>query len=149
MSRPAEPMKNVTPAALPHVSIEMVAAVAVGGALGAAGRYGLTLLWPPAPAGFPWATLITNLLGSALLGALMQTITLRIAQHRLLRPFLGTGVLGGFTTFSTYAMETTGLLTAGRYGLAIGYVLGTVAGALGAAWLGARVVHAAHLRWRR
>lgn len=137
-------MKSPPPATPPHVSIDLVAAVAAGGALGAAGRYGLALLWPPAPAGLPWATLITNLLGSALLGALMQTITLRTAPHRLLRPFLGTGVLGGFTTFSTYAVETTGLLAAGRYGLAIGYVLGTVAGALGAAWLGARAVRAAH-----
>lgn len=142
-------MRSGTPAAQPRVPVEVVATVAVGGALGAAGRYGVALLWPPTPAGFPWATLVTNLAGCALLGALMHVITVRVTPHRLLRPFLGTGVLGGFTTFSTYAAETTGLLAAGRYGLATGYVLGTVAGALGAVWLGARAAAVAYLlvRW--
>ncbi|GAB3148750.1 hypothetical protein GCM10027290_33930 [Micromonospora sonneratiae] len=115
----------------------VLTAVAVGGALGAAARYGLATAWPTTPAGFPWATLVTNLLGCALLGALMQVIGSRRTAHRLARPFLGTGVLGGFTTFSTYAVETRELLAAGRPGLAAGYVLGTLAGALAAVRLGA------------
>jgi CrcB protein len=110
--------------------------VAVGGALGSAARYGLAVAWPTPPGGFPWATLVTNLAGCALLGALMQVITTRIAPHRLVRPFLGTGVLGGFTTFSTYAVETQGLLAAGRPALAVAYVLGTLAGALAAVLFG-------------
>jgi len=113
----------------------VLASVAVGGALGSAARYGLAVLWPTTT-GFPWATLTTNLLGCALLGALMQVVTDRVAPHRLLRPFLGTGVLGGFTTFSTYAVETRQLLASGRPGLALTYALGTLLGALLAVRLG-------------
>ncbi|MGW0435241.1 fluoride efflux transporter CrcB [Micromonospora sp. NPDC003197] len=113
----------------------VLVAVAAGGALGSAARYGLAVLWPTA-GGFPWATLTTNLVGCALLGALMQAVARRVTAHRLLRPFLGTGVLGGFTTFSTYAVETRQLIASGRPGLALAYVLGTLVGALLAVRLG-------------
>jgi CrcB protein len=119
---------------------DVLAVVAAGGALGAAARYGLATAWPTPPAGLPWATLITNLVGCALLGALMQVISTRIAAHRLVRPFLGTGVLGGFTTFSTYAVETRGLLADGRPALAVGYAVGTLIGALAAVRLGSWVM---------
>ncbi|MGI5212647.1 fluoride efflux transporter CrcB [Plantactinospora sp. CA-290183] len=114
----------------------MFAVVALGGALGSGARYGLLLLWPHKPDGLPWATLVTNLAGCALIGVLMQVTGTRLAPHRLLRPFLGTGVLGGFTTFSTYAVDFRALLDAGRATLATGYLLGTLAGALAAVRLG-------------
>ncbi|MBO4209785.1 fluoride efflux transporter CrcB [Micromonospora echinofusca] len=123
-----------------RVPADVVAAVAVGGALGTAARYGLAVAWSHAPGSLPWATLVTNLVGCALLGALMHVITERIAPHPLLRPFLGTGVLGGFTTFSAYAVETRELLAAGRPGLALGYVLGTLVGGLSAVLLGDRLM---------
>ncbi|MFI6758173.1 fluoride efflux transporter CrcB [Micromonospora sp. NPDC050417] len=119
---------------------DVVAAVALGGALGSAARYGVGVAWPTPPGHLPWATLVINLTGSALLGVLMGFVTARIAPHRLLRPFLGTGVLGGYTTFSTYAVETRGLLDTGRPLLAAGYVFGTLAGALAAVWLGGWLV---------
>lgn len=119
---------------------DVLAAVAVGGALGSAARYGVGLAWPTPSGHFPWATLSINVTGSALLGALIGVISLRIASHRLVRPFLGTGVLGGFTTFSTYAVETRALLDTGRPLLAGGYVLGTLVGALAAAWWGGWLV---------
>lgn len=122
-----------------RVPADVLAAVATGGALGALARYALATAWPTAPGHPPWATLVTNLLGCALIGALMQAVTTRIAPHRLLRPFLGTGVLGGFTTFSTYAVETRDLLAAHRPALALGYALGTLLGALLAVRLGMRV----------
>ncbi|MFY1674313.1 fluoride efflux transporter CrcB [Plantactinospora sp. WMMB334] len=115
---------------------EVFAVVALGGALGSAGRYGLAVAWPHATAGVPWATLATNLTGCALIGLLMRLVTTRAGVHRLVRPFVGTGILGGFTTFSTYAVETRGLLAAGRPGVATGYLLGTLAGALVAVRLG-------------
>ncbi|MEV1286739.1 fluoride efflux transporter CrcB [Micromonospora sp. NPDC049679] len=118
----------------------VVVAVAAGGAIGSAARYGLALAWPTPVAGFPWATLLTNVSGCVLLGALMQVIAARIAPHRLVRPFLGTGVLGGFTTFSTYAVESRSLLAAGRPALAAAYVLGTLVGALLAVRLGMLIV---------
>lgn len=132
MSAPA----RIAPGVLP--------AVAAGGALGAAARYGLALAYPTLPGGFPWATLVTNLLGCLLLGALMQAVTTRAGAHRLLQPFLGTGLLGGFTTFSTYAVETHGLLLAGQAPLAASYVAGTLVGGLVAVRLGTWVAG----RWR-
>lgn len=123
-----------------RVPADVVAAVALGGALGAAARYGMAVTWPSPTGRLPWATLAVNLIGCALLGGLMRAIALRITPHRLVRPFLGTGVLGGFTTFSTYALETQTLLAAGQPILALGYALGTLAGALVAVTLGGWVI---------
>ncbi len=108
--------------------------VAAGGAVGAAGRYALERLWSP-DAGFPTATFVTNVTGSFLLGALVAWIALRVA-HPLVRPVLGTGVLGGFTTFSAYAAQGRSLLEREQVGLAALYLGGTVVGAVLAALLG-------------
>ena len=92
---------------------DTVAVVALGGALGAVARYGMTVAWPTPPAAFPWTILVVNLIGCALIGVLMVLITDVWAAPRLVRPFVGTGVLGGFTTFSTYAVEAERLVDAG------------------------------------
>ncbi|HEV7652777.1 MAG TPA: CrcB family protein [Actinophytocola sp.] len=92
--------------------------VALGGGLGALARYGLTVLLPTPPGGFPWATFLVNVLGCLLIGVLMVPVTEVHAAHRLVRPFLGVGVLGGFTTFSTYALEVHSLLRPGSVGVA-------------------------------
>ncbi|GGM69518.1 hypothetical protein GCM10012275_44950 [Longimycelium tulufanense] len=115
---------------------DIVAVIAVGGALGALARYGIGLALPWQPAGFPLPTFAVNLLGCLLMGALMVLATEVWSGHRLLRPFLGTGVLGGFTTFSTYSVDAERLLAAGRVGVAVLYVAGTLVGALGAVVLG-------------
>ncbi|KAA6214055.1 fluoride efflux transporter CrcB [Streptomyces albofaciens JCM 4342] len=112
----------------------VIGAVALGGGTGAAARYGAGLLWPTAPGTFPAATLLINIVGCALMGVLMAVITERGTPHHLLRPFLGTGVLGGFTTFSTYAVDIEHLLTTGRPALALAYLAATLLGALAAAW---------------
>ena len=104
--------------------------IALGGGLGALARYGLAQLWPTHPGRFPWATFVTNVLGCLLIGVLMVLVTEVWAAHPLVRPFLGVGFLGGFTTFSTYAVETRGLLTPGTIGLAFVYVAGTLVAAL-------------------
>jgi CrcB protein len=103
--------------------------VAVGGGLGALGRYGLSVLLPTPPGGFPWATFLINVLGCLLIGVLMVLVTEVYAAHRLVRPFVGVGVLGGFTTFSTYAVEIHSLLRPGTVGLAFGYLAGTLVAA--------------------
>ena len=90
---------------------DLLAVIAVGGVLGAEARYGLSR-WITHPAGtMPWSTVVINLVGSMLLGVLMATIEARGA-HRLVRPFVGVGVLGGFTTFSTFAVDVDVLLHA-------------------------------------
>ncbi|HEX5598993.1 MAG TPA: fluoride efflux transporter CrcB [Micromonosporaceae bacterium] len=126
-----------------RITPSVLTAVAVGGAVGSAARYGLTVLWPTPPGAFPWATLAANLLGSALLGALMQLITVRTIPHRLLTPFLGTGVLGGYTTFSAYALEVWELFATGHSAPAVAYLLTTLVGGLAAVRLGAWAVPAA------
>jgi len=108
----------------------VLAVVALGGGLGALARYGLAQALPTPPGGFPWSTFVTNVLGCFLIGVLMVLITEVWSAHRLLRPFLGTGVLGGFTTFSTYAVEIRGLLRPGEVPLAFAYLAGTLAAAL-------------------
>jgi len=78
--------------------------VALGGVIGSLARYGLAEAIPHGPTGFPWATFVTNVLGCFAIGLLLTRLTPR--SHPLLRPFLGTGILGGFTTFSTFAVDT-------------------------------------------
>lgn len=126
----------------------MLAAVAAGGALGAAARYGLAVAWPSSPAGFPWATFVTNAAGCLALGVLMELLAVLTDPHRLLRLFLGTGVLGGFTTFSTYAMESRDLVAAGNPALAGAYVAGTLLAALVAVRVGMLGVRALSERRR-
>ncbi|MFC9926525.1 fluoride efflux transporter CrcB [Streptomyces sp. NPDC127190] len=113
----------------------VVAVVALGGAVGASARYGLALAWPTPPGTFPWATFATNVIGCAVIGVFMVLITEVWAAHRLVRPFFGTGVLGGFTTFSTYAVDIRTLVDAGRAGTGLAYLAATPLAALAAVWL--------------
>ncbi|MDI3384715.1 CrcB family protein [Streptomyces sp. B-S-A8] len=114
-----------------------LAAVAAGGVLGAAARYGASLLWPTRTGAFPWTTLGVNVVGCAAMGVLMVVITEGRQRHRLVRPFLGTGVLGGFTTFSTYAVDIERLNGLREARSALGYLALTLVGALAAVWLAA------------
>lgn len=115
---------RLTPASL--------ALVFVGGTLGTAAREALTLLMP-AGSGLPWAILIANLAGAFALGVLLTALT-RGGDPRIrgsLRLLLGTGFLGGFTTYSALASDTALLFGAGEGALAVAYGVGTVvAGAL-------------------
>jgi CrcB protein len=104
----------------------VLAVIAIGGGLGAIARYGLTELLPILPGHFPWATFVTNVAGCFLIGVLMVLITDVWSAHRLVRPFVGVGVLGGFTTFSTYAVEIRGLLQPGTVAVAFAYLAGTL-----------------------
>ncbi len=111
-------------------------AAALGGGLGALGRWGIAEALPHDAAGWPWATLLVNLTGCLVLGLLLGLVFARSPGSPWLRPFLGTGVLGGFTTFSALAVETVQLTDAGRPQLAAGYVVVSVVGGVGAAALG-------------
>lgn len=105
--------------------------VAAGGAAGALGRYAAGVAWPQAPGGFPWSTFAVNVAGCFAIGLLLAALTeLGAVPHPMLRPFLGTGVLGGFTTFSAYAVEGERLLATGALGTASAYLAGTLVLAL-------------------
>ncbi|MFG2352409.1 fluoride efflux transporter CrcB [Streptomyces sp. NPDC048521] len=127
----------------------VVAVVALGGALGASARYALTVAWPTPPGGFPWATFWTNVIGCAVIGVFMVLITDVWAAHRLVRPFFGTGVLGGFTTFSTYAVDIRKLVDAGRPGLGLAYLTATLIAALAAVWLASAAARRVLIRRQR
>jgi fluoride exporter len=116
--------------------LRVVAAVSAGGALGALARFGIEEAWPHHAGDFPWATLAINVSGCFLIGMLAAAIGRWWPEQRFLRPFLGSGVLGGYTTFSTWAVETL----QSRPLVAVGYLGVTVAGALLAAWAGGAVV---------
>jgi len=114
----------------------VLSVISVGGIFGACARHGLALAWPHRPGEFPWATLVTNVSGCLLIGVLMVLITEVWSAHRLLRPFLGVGVLGGYTTFSTYAVDIQQMVAAGAARTALVYLTGTLAAALAAVYLG-------------
>ncbi|CAL9363931.1 fluoride efflux transporter FluC [Streptomyces sp. NPDC093808] len=112
----------------------VVATVAVGGGAGATARYAATLWWPTPAGGFPWTILWVNAVGCALMGVLMVAVTEWRTAHPLVRPFLGTGVLGGFTTFSAYAVDVRGLFEDGRPTAALLHLAVTPLTALAAVW---------------
>jgi len=112
--------------------LDVLVAVAVGGIVGAEGRYGIDRLVPATNTGFPWATFTINVTGCLLMGVLMVVLTELMTPHRLLRPLLGIGILGGFTTFSGFTVDTVRLLDAHRSGLALGYLVSTMAAAAAA-----------------
>ncbi|MFF2749783.1 fluoride efflux transporter CrcB [Kitasatospora sp. NPDC058048] len=122
-----------------------VAVVAAGGAIGASARYAAGLGWQTGPTAFPWTTLLVNVVGCAVIGVFLVVITEGRQAHPLVRPFFGTGVLGGFTTFSTYAVDIRRLLEGGRTGPALAYLGLTLVGALLAVWAAAgltrRLIH--------
>ncbi|MFC8532686.1 fluoride efflux transporter CrcB [Streptomyces sp. NPDC057249] len=126
----------------------VVAVVALGGATGASARYGASLLWPTAAGGFPWTTLVVNVTGCAVIGVFMVVISEVWAAHRLVRPFFGTGVLGGFTTFSTYAVDVEQLVSKDQAGTGLVYLGVTLLAALAAVWSAVWLTRRA-LAWRQ
>jgi CrcB protein len=122
---------------------DILVVIAVGGALGSLARWGLTVAWPVRPGGFPWATVTANVSGAAALGVLMVFVLDVWPPSRYVRPFIGVGVLGGYTTFSTAMLDTRGQLIAGRPAQAAVYVFGGLLAGLVAVWLGIVLARAA------
>jgi CrcB protein len=113
---------------------DLLPVIAAGGALGAAARWGLAHALPAT--GFAWSTVVTNVLGCALIGVLMAVLIDRWSHSRYARPFLGVGVLGGFTTFSTNQLDVHRLLADGRPAVALLYAAVTLVGGALAVWGG-------------
>jgi fluoride exporter len=135
-TRPFDPDIDVQRRERSRRTASVLVAIATGGVLGAAARYGVSLAIPHSTGQIPWATLLINVTGCLLIGVLMVLILEVWVAHRLVRSFLGVGVLGGYTTFSTYAVEAEQLIAAGRPGLALAYLVGTVVAALVAVRVG-------------
>lgn len=121
----------------------VLGAVAAGGVAGAEARWLLGVLFPDAPGAWPWTTFAVNLSGCLLIGILLTVLTERATPHPVLRPLLGTGVLGGYTTFSTWSVDVLGLLDAGRLAAAAGYLVATPVLAVAACAAGVAVARRA------
>jgi CrcB protein len=123
--------------------LTVLATVALGGIIGSLGRYAVGAALPHEPGAFPWATLVVNVTGAFAMGLLVAYLVDRPGVHRLARPFVGVGVLGGWTTFSALAVDVVQLGSADHVQAALVYVVatflvGTLAVASGA-FVGQRV----------
>ena len=129
----------------------VLAAVSAGGAIGAVARFAISSAWPTARNGFPWATFAINVTGCLLIGVLMVAIAEVWPRRRLLRPFLGTGVLGGYTTFSTYVVDAQHLLDQHAAATALIYLVATLVAAVLAVYAGTALIRLplAHIRRTR
>jgi fluoride exporter len=107
-----------------------LAAIFVGGFLGAVARLGLVEALPPHPGTWPWATFVANVAGAFALGYLTTRLQERLPLSAYRRPFLGTGVCGALTTFSTLQVELLEMLDDGSGGLAAGYAAASLAAGL-------------------
>ena len=128
---------------------DLLVAIAAGGVLGAEARYGVGEALPHRAGQFPWSTVLINVSGCLLIGVLMVLLLELTSPHRLLRPFLGVGVLGGFTTYSTFAVDARQLIAAHEAGRALAYIAVTLVGCMLAVLAGtiaARVVGRAVLQ---
>jgi len=112
------------------LSASTLMAVFVGGALGTVARYLVEALHPLAPGAFPWVTLLVNLTGSFAIGLVMPLTEHLSHRHRALRPLLVVGFLGGWTTYSTLAVDATLLARHGDVASCLAYLAATVAGGL-------------------
>lgn len=108
----------------------ILAAIAAGGLVGGLARHVAQQLWPSTLGSVDWAIVVVNILGSALLGVLMGLVETRREGHRMVRPFLGVGVCGGFTTFSASMLGTEQLMATGRLAAAGGHLALTLLGSL-------------------
>lgn len=120
----------------PRLAPGVLLAVFIGGGFGGLARYGITFAAAPPADGFPWDILTINLAGAFALALLLILVLEVFSLSPYVRPALGTGFLGAFTTFSSLATATDHLLAHGRPALAIGYVAGSLFGGLVAATLG-------------
>ena len=118
--------------------------IVVGGAVGTGARYlAATAIQTRADSSFPFGTLTVNLVGCLLIGLLATMLSDATGSRENLRLALVVGCLGGFTTFSSFGLETLNLMNSGQWSAANGYVLASNLGGLAAAWCGMRAASGA------
>lgn len=113
--------------------------VAAGGAIGTTARLALSGIGPEGPQSFWWSTLPVNVLGAFLLAYLLRLVDRRVRLALDIRVALGTGVLGAFTTYSTFAVEVVATAASGRLWTSLAYAAASLSAGVTAALLGLRV----------
>ena len=117
-------------------------AVGAGGGIGAMARFWLSGLLQPQGALFNWGIFGVNIIGGLLMGIIVELSALKLNLTPETRAFLTTGVLGGFTTFSAFSLDSALLLQKGEYALAAAYVVGSVVLSIAALFAGLWIVRA-------
>src|SRR4051812_1124158 len=135
---PVDPDVEASSATRPHREVDILTVIALGGMVGASARYAMVRWLPITGDAFPWATFWTNLVGSFVLGVVLVVAVERFAGSRYLRPFAATGVIGAFTTMSTYAVEIALRFKDGHASVAFVYAIASLAGGLVCATAGIR-----------
>jgi CrcB protein len=125
------------------VDAREVAAIFVGGVVGALARLGLVELFDVGPSSWPWPTFIANVVGCFALGYFTTRLQERLPLSAYRRPLLGTGLCGALTTFSTVQIELLRLLDAGRPGVAIAYAVASLIACFGALTVATKFVRRA------
>lgn len=139
LARSIRPIDEAAPYPSCVITPRVLAWIAFGGILGSLARFLVSYLWNPAPVGgFPTGTLVINVLGCLLIGMVVPVLAGHPREEHL-RPFIVTGMLGGFTTFSAFALETGVMLDEGEFGLAGVYIVVTLLLGLLAVPLGVRI----------
>jgi len=107
------------------VKAGVVAAVALGGAIGSVARYFVSTIQSPTWTGFPYAIFLVNVSGGFVMGVLVELMALKFSVSTEIRAFLTTGIMGGYTTFSTFSLESAALIQRQAYVMATSYVIGS------------------------
>jgi CrcB protein len=119
------------------VNLSMIFYVAAGGAVGAVGRFGIDRLAGAFLGhGFPYGTLIVNIAGSFILGAVIEVSALAWSPSPEIRAMIVVGLLGAFTTFSTFSLDVVTMMTRGEMAHALVYVGVSIIASIGALWAG-------------
>jgi fluoride exporter len=130
----AGPFGVARPSRWPRLRVDVIVAVFIGGCLGGSARYAITTTWPANAARFPWATFYLNVAGALILGLVIAAAS--VLSSRFVRPLLGTGFCGAFTTFSAVVVTTDQLFVHRHQGVAVVYLAASALAGLAAAALG-------------
>ncbi|HEX2307822.1 MAG TPA: CrcB family protein [Jatrophihabitantaceae bacterium] len=130
----AGPFGIARPSRWPALRPDVIVAVFIGGCLGGWARYAITTTWPANADRFPWATFYVNVAGAVILGLVIAAAS--VLSSRYVRPLLGTGFCGAFTTFSAVVVTTDQLFAHRRQGVAVAYLAASTLAGLAAAALG-------------
>ncbi|HXC56275.1 MAG TPA: fluoride efflux transporter CrcB [Rhizomicrobium sp.] len=119
------------------MQLGILLAVALGGALGSLLRYAVaTVIQSPASSGYPWGIFIVNITGGFLMGVIVELSALKLQITPEVRAFLTVGILGGYTTFSTFSLDSVLLIQRGAYASAAAYIVGSTVLSIGALFAG-------------